>query len=364
MTKHRWSEQDERIILETVSEYGPDRQRVAGVLNLPVGKVNNYIAGHLSDRYKSAVESYYARMRAQREVAPVLASNGNRNGKASKFSEVIAPVRPFEVEIPRPPKPKKSKGIKAVAFSDTHIRFHDEKALAVVESVIKDVRPDILLHGGDLLDAGMLSQKFAIDPARLETLQDDIDLARTKLHQWAQLAPQAERWLVCGNHEDRLTRLIWGLEGAARELPRLRIFQKQMSWPVFLGLDSIGWNWVPYEDQPRTDILPKLLVKHGDVVRKFGGWSAKGEWEKFGQSGISGHTHRANIWRHKDFNGQATWIETGCTCLYTTPGARNPDWQQAVTVIEWSADKTLMHAQQVLIRDGRAIWGAGEIAAA
>ena len=206
------------------------------------------------------------------------------------------------------------------------------------------------------------------DVVDLSNLQRQIihgtpDLGRTKLHQWAQLAPQAERWLLEGNHEQRLTRLIWNLEGAARELPRLRIFQKNMSWPALLDTDAIGWNWVAYEDQPRDDILPCLLVKHGDVVRKFGGWSAKGEWEKSGRSGVSGHSHRANIWRHKDFNGQATWAEAGCTCLYTTPGARNPDWQQAVTIFEWSEDRALMDVRQVLIRDGQALYDGMGISA-
>lgn len=290
-----------------------------------------------------------------------------RATKPSQIAEVLTlPPRPFEVPHPAPAAACTFEGmkpLKALVFGDSHIRFHDERALAIVEALIIREKPDKIVHVGDLIDAGMISQKFAIDPSRLETLQDDIDLARIKLAQWAALAPNAERWLLEGNHEQRLTRLIWNLEGAARELPRLRIFQKNMSWPVLLGLDEIGWKWVDYDDQPRDDILPRLLVKHGDVVRKFGGWSAKGEWEKSGRSGVSGHTHRANVWRHKDYNGQATWTESGCTCRYDTPGARNPDWQQAVTIYEWSADRSLMDVRQVLIRDGRAMWNGMELTA-
>ena len=272
-------------------------------------------------------------------------------------------VTPFTVPIPFVPGLGWSRPTtKAVIFGDTHIGFHDEAALGIVNQIIVEEKPDILIHVGDLLDAGVISMKFPTDPSRLDTLQDDIDTARTKLHQWAQLAPQAERWLLEGNHEQRLTRLIWGLQGAARELPKLRIFQQQMSWPVLLGLDQIGWNFVPYDDQPRADILPRLLVKHGDVIRKYAGWTAKGEWEKSGKSGISGHTHRAAIWCHKDYNGTARWIETGCTCkLEGTPGANSPDWQQAVTVIEWNEDKTLMDVRQTLIRDGRALHNGEEI---
>lgn len=283
--------------------------------------------------------------------------------KGSIKGVLSLPVRPFEVPLPAPALSNKASSLKAVVFGDTHIRYQDEDALAIVEAVIEREKPSIIVHIGDLIDAGMISLKFAIDPTRLETLQDDIDMARVKLHQWAQLAPKAQRWLLEGNHEQRLTRLIWNLEGAARELPRLRIFQKHLTWPSLLGLDSIGWNWVSSEDQPRDDILPKLLVKHGDVVRKFGGWSAKEEWGRTGRSGVSGHTHRANIWRHKDYNGQATWTETGCTCRYDVPGARNPDWQQAVTIYEWSEDRSLMDVRQISIRDGRAMWNGQELTA-
>lgn len=357
--RHKWSEHEERIILESVSADGPDRSRIASLLGVSLSAANNFIDRVIREKYQQATESYYARARAQNEVAPRELDRGKR-----KFSDVLQiPVRPFEVKRPAPARELRGKPLKAVVFGDTHIRYHDPECLAIVEAVIKREKPDVLVHLGDLIDAGMLSQKFAVDPARLETLQDDIDIARTKLAQWAALAPQAERWLLEGNHEQRLTRLIWNLEGAARELPRLRIFQKQMSWPALLDTEAIGWKYVAYEDQPRADILPCLLVKHGEIVRKFGGWSAKGEWEKSGRSGVSGHTHRANIWRHKDYNGQATWTESGCTCLNTTPGARNPDWQQAVTIYDWSKDRALMDVRQVLIRDGRAMWNGVELSA-
>jgi hypothetical protein len=160
-----------------------------------------------------------------------------------------------------------------------------------------------------------------------------------------------------------LTRLVWGLEGAQRELAKLRVFQEAMTWPHMLGLSECGWEWVSYDDQPRDDILPHLLVKHGNFVASEAGMTAKREWQKYGKSGVSGHTHRAAVWRHRDYNGQATWIEAGCLCRYDTPGAASPNWQQAVTMIEWNEDETLMHVEQVLIRDGKTMWRGEEVAA-
>ena len=363
MTRHHWSDADTRRLLEYAAAHGNDRTGLARHLGLPQMTVNNYLDRVLRDRYQKAVWSYYVRVAAQREVAPVEpAPVEPAPPRRGAFASALSmPVRPFAVPLPAVAPSRAGKPLRAVVYGDTHIPFHDAPALAVVEAVIRDVRPDVLVHLGDLLDAGTLSKKFPVDPKRIDTLQADIDFARTKLHQWARLAPKAQRWLFEGNHEERLTRVIWGLDGAARELPRLRIFQREMSWPVLLGLKDIGWKWVPYDQQPARDCLPKLLVKHGTFISQWGGFTAKREWLKYGRSGISGHSHRANIWRHRDDNGQSTWIEAGCTALYSTPGARDPDWQTCVTVLEWSADRAVMHAEQVLIRGGRAMWGGREI---
>jgi len=278
--------------------------------------------------------------------------------------EVTIPPRPFAVPIPAPATVRPIRDVRrAVILPDTHIPYHDEGAMAVAEAVIRMVDPHVLVHLGDLLDAGRLSTKFPTDPNRMDTLQGDIETARTKLHQWAQLAPRARRVLLEGNHEERLTRLIWGLEGANRELAKLTAFRDAMTWPHLLGLSQIGWEWVGYRDQPRDDILPHLLVKHGNFVSGEAGASAQRELKATGRSGISGHTHRAAVYRRRDWHGQATWIEAGCLCdLTRTPGVSNtPNWQQAVTVIEWSDDGALMHVEQIIIRDGRAVFRGEEI---
>lgn len=279
-------------------------------------------------------------------------------------SPLTLPPAPFAVPIASPAKAVPLRDVRrAVILPDTHIPYHDEAAVAIAEAIIRAYDPHTLVHIGDLLDAGRLSTKFPTDPRRLDTLQGDINIARVKLHQWAQLAPNARRVLLEGNHEERLRRVRWGMGGVERELVKLDDVHEALKWENLLRLGEIGWEWVPYEDQPRDDILPHLLVKHGNFVSAEAGMTAKREWQKYGHSGVSGHTHRAAVWRHRDFNGQATWIEAGCLCRYDTPGATSPNWQQAVTLIEWSEDGSLMHVEQVLIRDGRALWRGEEIVA-
>lgn len=129
-----------------------------------------------------------------------------------------------------------------------------------------------------------------------------------------------------------------------------------MTWPSLLDLANIGWTWVPERKQSRTPILPKLITKHGTKVNKWSGGSAKGEWEKYGASGVSGHTHRAGQFLHRDHNGTASWTEMGCTCDLDPEYGTDFDWQQSFGVFTWSADYKIMNTNLVIIRDGSTLW--------
>lgn len=264
------------------------------------------------------------------------------------------PPRPFAVPLPRTIVPTTKRLRTAVVYSDTHVPYHDDKALVVVQSIVRDLQPDVLVHLGDLLDCYSLS-RFSRDPLRASGMQHEIDLARVHLHQMRQLAPHAECWLLEGNHEDRLRRTIWDMPGGAAELARLTAFQKAMTWPELLGLNEIGWQFVSCADQSRTEIIPKLILKHGNVVRKWSGWSGKGEWEKYGKGGMSGHVHRLGSFYHRDHHGAHAWFEVGCTCTIDPEYLRDPDWQQGCAVVTWDPDTLWYNVELVYIQDGKAM---------
>jgi hypothetical protein len=282
--------------------------------------------------------------------------------RLSSAVDIVA--QPFAVPIPRAAPTKSDNGYRyAVWWSDTHMGYEDSRALDVVFGVIKDVRPSLLIHGGDLCDAYHIS-KFDKNPERIHNLQDEIDRARVHLHQAAQLAPSARRVLLEGNHEDRLRRLIWTLPGTASELSRLRAFKAAMTWPNLLGLEEIGWDFVPANRQPLVGVIPKLALKHGEVVRKDSAMTARAEYGKYTMSGISGHTHRLGKYYHRDLRDSHVWIEGGCTCrIIDVEYATHPDWQQGCVVVTYKDDGSWFNAQEVYIESGRAMWGAREFAA-
>lgn len=292
-------------------------------------------------------------------VAPVVTAPRTLNAKVKDVHDILElPPRPFEVARPMVPELRtKGKVRTAVVYTDTHFPFQDRQTLALIQRLVVDLRPDKVVHLGDLLDCYSIS-RFSTDPNRTHTLQSEIDLARVHLAQMRDLAPQAECWLLAGNHEDRLQKTIWNLPGGAAELARLTAFQKALEWPVLLELPAIHWTWVPSHKQAHLPIIPQLITRHGTVVRKWSGWSGKGEWEKYGKSGLSGHVHRMGSFTHRDLHGAHSWHEVGCSCSITPEYVTDPDWQNGCAVVSYT--ENWYQVEPVFILNGRAMFRGQE----
>lgn len=255
----------------------------------------------------------------------------------------------------------------ALIFGDTHVPFHDPKALAVIRRLLIDVQPDVVIHIGDLIDCWQISD-FDKEITRRDSLQENINTAAALLKEWYMLTPNAERYYLEGNHEFRLTRTISRMKEAQREVAKLDVFQQHVTWPGILeraGVSRDMWEFVPTQGQARRRIFPKLITKHGTRVTKWSAMTAKAEWERYGKSGLSGHTHRLGQFFHNDFNGAHTWIETGCTCDINPTYCADPDWQQGAVMMTFSPGKvgsardkayTYFNAEPIYIQEGHAMW--------
>lgn len=244
----------------------------------------------------------------------------------------------------------------ALIYGDTHFPFQDNKALGVVKQLAIKLKPEVVIHIGDLIDCWQLS-KFDKDPVRRNTLQDDINLAAKHLNDMFMVTPQARHIYLEGNHEFRLTKTISKMSEAQREVANLDIFQEYVTWPKILDKAGVvEWEFVPARGQARRRLFPKMVIKHGTIVRKWSGATARGEWERYGCSGVSGHTHRLGIFYHDDFNGAHGWAETGCTCDLHPEYTEDPDWQHGALVITFTADWKYFVFEPVYIQQGNAIW--------
>lgn len=288
-------------------------------------------------------------------VAAIL--SGQQAARERKKPEITldAQVKPLSVTIPDGAPRTIGKTIRALLYGDTHYPFQDDDVLAIIQAIAKDEQPDFIIHKGDLLDCRHIS-RFDKDPRRKETQQDEIDMARKHLAAMRLTCPDARFVYLEGNHEDRLRKALWQLDGPAAVLAGLRVVQKALTWPVLLGLDELRIEFFPYGEQTKANILPKFITKHGSLVRKTSGATASAEQAKYNKSGSSGHTHRLGAIWHRDSNGSHVWLETGCTCLLDPEYCQDPDWQNGCVFLTFDAETGAVTPEPVFIHNGLGVF--------
>lgn len=273
--------------------------------------------------------------------------------KPTSATKLDNPVRPLNVPFAKPAIRIGRRFLTALIYGDAHFKDQCDRTLNTVLAIATDLQPDVMIDIGDGVDAGGLSEKFKNDPTKKDTLQDEINAKRIQLAQFRQATPNAKWWYREGNHEERMKRTMWNLEGPAKQLIALDIAQVNLTWPKLLGLDEMHINFTSYAKQVTTDmILPHFLVKHGTIVRTKAGYSARGELEKFHRSGASGHTHRlAAIWK-RSHGKQNLWVETGCCCNLDPHYTEHPDWQNGCVVLTFDTKTGAVQPEPLEIRKG------------
>jgi predicted phosphodiesterase len=245
---------------------------------------------------------------------------------------------------------------RSLILSDIHAPYHDERALAVAEKLCRWLRPHSLILAGDIIDCYPCS-RFDRDPDRSsgKAMQAEIDTTIDILDRLRKSAGNAcEITYLAGNHEDRLHKTL------LRKAPELCGIEA-LEVPALLHLDELGITYLPSSKLYR---IHGLVVEHGQVIRSRSGYSAKGQLDKRGISGVSGHTHRLGVSYHSDMAGTARWAENGCLCSLTPEYlVGDPDWQHGCTILWHDADSGHTALDQVHISDGRALYHGQTFAA-
>jgi len=243
----------------------------------------------------------------------------------------------------------------AIWYSDQHFPHHDPHCLDVVEQLIQYENPDILINGGDTVDACQVSEKFSIDPMMREWLQDDIDQAAQHLAYYKSLLKRgATAHYLLGNHENRLEKAIENATGPRKEIVRLRVFQEHVTWEKIMADAGVGnWRIYGYGYQDQIQIVPNLITKHGTKLSQHSAYTGAAELRQHGRSGISGHIHRMGLHYKSDAGGNHVWAEGGCCCILQPKYMQaTPNWQHGCWVIHYTND--WFNMTPVFIQDGYA----------
>ena len=260
------------------------------------------------------------------------------------------------------------------------VSTHDEDAISLCLSMIRDLNPEVVVCVGDMLDAPEFG-KYRTSPAFALTSQASIDRAATFAAELRACAPDAEIVWLAGNHEERITNAaLDGLKAAfglkrgndTHGLPVLSV-------PFLCRFDDANVRYVPGYPAGNYWINEKIKVIHGNRV-KSNGSTAHAYLANEKCSVIYGHIHRRE-WAERsrdDYDGAKTVMAASPGCLAKTNGAvpstrggididGRPlisegleDWQQGVGIVTFEPGDGNFFYEQIAIHDGQA-WFRGKL---
>ena len=255
---------------------------------------------------------------------------------------------------------------------------HDESAITLCLSVMRELNPDLVVLVGDNLDAPEFG-KYRLSPAFALTTQASIDRCSTFAAELRACAPEADIVWIAGNHEERLTnatldnlKAAFGLRKGndPHGLPVLSV-------PYLCRFDEYRIRYLAGYPASSFWINEKLKVIHGTKVRSNGS-TAHGYLASEKCSVIYGHIHRRE-WAERsreDYDGPKTILAASPGTLARTDGAvpstrggldldGRPltvveDWQQGFAVVTYAEGDGPFWYEQIPIHDNQT-WFRGKL---
>lgn len=318
---------------------------------------------------RTQVEPRLARVREEmrREVSGVAAWEAARDaGTAevqpqSRVSALVDAFRPVELPPIERPRVKARPGPCYIVSSDHHWPLADPRVEAILLQAIEALRPRAYILNGDGPDLLALS-RYPKDARRGQSwpLSDEQRAAKSW---WRSVAQLGAGWDMAlyeteANHSgnDRESRwrrwlnencpVLFGLDGFEEDLSYARYFH-----PADAGVQLV----------PEVVIAGDLRVRHGEIARKHGGYSARAHGDKWQASVMHGHTHRigSSIKRRPGIPGVRPdeflrTYETGCVCRLDADYCPGADWAQGFAIITVDDATQSYGVELVQVINGRA----------
>jgi hypothetical protein len=305
----------------TVWDWVNDRRRADN----PVGSQN-------TESVLTAPPQAYSRIPVNKDIV----------SDAEDLKEFIMQLAPIQYDAPRRPASKQQGNNIALTIGDLHFGTEDWKVIDLFLQAVDELKPSTIILNGDTLDMFAIS-RYPKDIRQTCSLFHE----RQQYHKFLKLLHditepyQANIYETNSNHsgdgnEGRWWRYLSDRLGELGELPEIR--EKLSYQSVFLPPES--WNRVKLVDY--IEVVPGFIVMHGDVVRRHGGYSARGLFEKWFTSILCNHTHRVGMTSQRipSIGTQEEKIirvyENGCGCNLKPLYASAANWQNAFSVITYT----------------------------
>lgn len=146
--------------------------------------------------------------------------------------------------------------LKGVFLSDIHMP--DNINLTPVLNYVKDLQPDIIILGGDIIDAkGMHGiESMRADQIDQNWYERDKKLFKDFLSSLQQVAPKARYIYLEGNHEERYSRVM-------KKYPK--VFKGRFNFIRDASPKGLNIKWIPYGTYSSFFRLGDTIFLHGTV---------------------------------------------------------------------------------------------------
>ncbi len=242
----------------------------------------------------------------------------------------------------------------AVVGSDFHFGCHDEASISIFLATVEQLQPKIVVLNGDTMDMLAIS-RYPKDIKKHWNLLDERKAYHQFLDALISVSNGAKIYETVSNHSGQSIDGRWRryLSDRLGELGCLPDIVDRLSYQnVFMG------DYQDYVDHVDYVDLNGLIVTHGTTVRKNGGYSARGEIDKWGASILHGHTHRIGstaqrfpaIGNRPD--KQMYGFEGGCLCALNAAYGVGLNWQNGFNIV--GLDTETFALEQVMINNSSA----------
>lgn len=237
---------------------------------------------------------------------------------------------------------------------DFHFPLQCDQTVDVFLQIVEEVQPKAVILNGDTVDLLAVS-KYPKDIRKSYSLLEEREAYHNFLDRLLEVTGEdTVIYETSANHsgngvEGRWWRYISANIGDLGCLPEL---QETLSYQnVFLGPYQ---QYVEYVDY--VQLTDDFVILHGDVVRKNGGYSARGMYEKWQTSLMHNHTHRFGMTAQrvpalgKRPNKQFYAWENGCMCDLDPVYATACNWQNGFSIIALDGDS--FGVEPVMVNNG------------
>ena len=222
---------------------------------------------------------------------------------------------------------------------DTHIPFEDKKAVDLMFKVAKDLKPDHVIHLGDMVDFYALSFHDK-DPKRATCLEDELEEGKLFLRRLKALGAKTN--VLCGsNHHDRIIRYT------RQKAPELSALHTECR---LLDLDTIGFKHVPYRTSYK---IGKMRFTHD--VGHAGKYAVQQTLNAIQHNVVIGHVHRIGYFIEGNIEGEKHvalcpgWLGDAATIDYMHRDKVAKDWSLGFAVGFLDPRTQFVHIQVIPI---------------